>query len=178
MSDNRNVSISNAKILFRNFSGKEGRYNPAGRRNFTVLLSHDMAEKLERDGWNVRYLEPRDDTSDVQPCLQVSVRYDNYPPKIALVTSHGISILDEETVGTLDLAEIENVDLTISPYKWSVGDKTGIKAFAKTMYVTIAEDPWESKYYNSPDSAKDSIGGCGHCEECDGHCGGGFASNV
>lgn len=174
----KNISIEGAQIRFRNFSGKEGRFNPAGRRNFSVLLDDDIAEELIHDGWNVRYLNPRDPSEKPQACLQVAVNYQNVSPKIVMVTRHGMSVLDEETVGALDWAEIENVDITISPYNWNMGGKTGVKAYVKTMYVTIVEDEFEDKYYNHPDSAMDSVGGCGRCEECDGHCGGGMASNA
>lgn len=166
----KHVSIENARICFRNFSGKEGRFNPAGNRNFCVILDDELAKMMLDDGWNVKFLRPREEGDTPQPYVQVSVSYRNIPPKVVLVTSHGKSILDEDSVGTLDWAEIENVDLTFSPYPWEVNGKTGVKAYLKTMYVTIAEDKFESKYYATPDSAYDAVGGCGACEECDGHC--------
>lgn len=165
-----NIVIENGRIGFRNFSGKEGRFNPAGRRNFCVFLESDLAKILENDGWNVRWLEPRDPQEDKQAYLQVAVSFDNIPPKIVLVTSKGKTILDEESVNILDWAEIKVVDLIIRPYNWDVNGKAGVKAYIKSMYVTIAEDEFEQKYRNLPDSAADTVGGCGNCEECDGSC--------
>ena len=69
-----NIQIEDAKICFRNFSGKEGRFNKAGDRNFCVLIPNGMAERLKDDGWNIRYLQPRDEEETPQAYLQTSVR--------------------------------------------------------------------------------------------------------
>lgn len=167
---NKNIVIENAKIAFRNFTGKEGKFNPAGRRNFCVFIDSDLGQTLEEDGWNVRWLDPKDEYSEKQAYLQVAVSFDNIPPKIILISSKGKSQLDEESVNLLDWAEIENVDLIIRPYNWSVTGKSGVKAYLKSMYVTLVEDEFESKYYDVPDSAIGSVGGCGQCSCCDGHC--------
>jgi len=165
-----NVVIENAKIGFRNFSGKEGKFNPAGRRNFCVFLDEDVASQLESDGWNIRWLQPKDETEQRKAYMQVAVSFDNIPPKIIIISSKGKTILDDSTVSILDWAEIKEVDLIIRPYNWNVSGKGGVKAYVKSMYVTIVEDEFESKYYDVPDSASDSIGGCGHCDTCDGSC--------
>lgn len=170
-----NIAIENARIGFRNFSGKEGKFNPAGRRNFCVFLEEDLARTLEKDGWNVRWLQPRDDNEAEQGYLQVAVSYDNIPPKIIMISSKGKTIMDDESVGILDWAEISEIDLIIRPYNWVLhegtkNEKSGVKAYVKSMYVTIAEDEFEKKYYDVPDSGTDAIGGCGNCEACDGNC--------
>lgn len=149
----KNIIIENAKIGFRNFSGKEGKFNPAGRRNFCVFLDHDLAETLAADGWNVRLLEPRDPSDEKQAYLQVTVSYAHIPPKIIAITSHNKTTLDENTINILDWAEIENVDVIIRPYNWDVSGKTGVKAYVKSMYITLVEDEFEAKYRNVPDTA-------------------------
>ncbi len=154
---NRNIAIENARIVFRNFSGKEGRFNPEGRRNFCVFLDESTAKELKSDGWNIRWLEPRNPDEDLQAYMQVSVNYSVAPPKIVAITSRNKTILNESTIHILDWAEIENVDLIVRPYNWEVSGKKGVKAYVKTMYLTLAEDEFESKYKDVPDSAIGSL---------------------
>jgi len=165
-----NITISDARIAFRNFSGKEGKFNPAGRRNFCAMLDYELAVRLEEDGWNVRWLEPREEVDEKQGYLQVEVSFKNMPPKMLIISDKGQTVLDDESVSILDWAEIKKIDLVIRPYNWDVNGKTGVKAYVKAMYVTIVEDEFEKKYRNVPDSAADVIGGCGNCDACDGHC--------
>lgn len=145
-----NIAIENAKIFFLNFSGKEGQFNPAGRRNFCVEIPDDLASDLERSGWNVKYSkvsdEDRADGISPSPYLQVTVNYGNKPPKIVVISEGEKSMLDESTVDMLDWADIQSVDLEISPYSWEIGNKHGVKAYLKSMYVTLEEDPFEAKY--------------------------------
>ena len=152
-----NIIIENARIGFRNFSGKEGKFNPKGRRNFCVFLEMDLAKTLEMDGWNIRWLEPRDEDDEKQGYIQVAVSYDNIPPQIILITSKGKTLLNEGTIKVLDGAEIKEVDLIIRPYNWDVNGKTGVKAYVKSMYVTIFEDDFYDKYYDVPDSAAGAV---------------------
>jgi hypothetical protein len=152
-----NINIENARIGFRNFTGKEGKFNAKGNRNFCVFLEDEVAIDLEREGWNIRWLMPKDDYDAKQAYLSVSVSYGNIPPNIFLITSKGKTLLNEESIMVLDWAEISNVDLTIRPYNWDVSGKTGVKAYIKSMYVTITEDSFESKYRDVPDSAVNSM---------------------
>lgn len=143
-----NITVENARIIFRNFSGKPSKFNAEGKRNFCwIIEDSDVAADLKDIGWNVKYLNPRDPDDEPQPYLQIAVAFDNFPPNIWLVTGKKKTRLDEESVSVLDHAEIENVDMIIRPYTWEVNGKGGIKAYVKNMYVTIVEDEFEKKYH-------------------------------
>lgn len=167
-----NLVMEDARIGFRNFSGKEGQYNPAGRRNFCLFIDDvELADQMKNDGWNVRFLKPIDPDDEPQAYIQVAVNFANIPPKVYLITDHGKSVLDEDSVSTLDFAEIKKVDLVVRPYEWNLNGRTGVKAYLQSLYVTIVEDELAKKYRDIElTSAESAVGGCGHCEFCDGHC--------
>ena len=146
------ITIENARLMFRNFAGKEQKFNAAGNRNFCVALSPEDGDQLQAQGWNVRYLAPRDPDEAPLAYIQVTAEFDKgRPPKIVQITSQGKTILDKESVSVLDWAEFENVDIQISPYHYEVGGRSGIKAYLQAMYATIVEDELEKKYYDVPE---------------------------
>ena len=151
------VTLENCRLVFRNFAGEEGRYNAKGQRNFNVLLGDEEAKRMEADGWNVKYLQSREEGEEPQPRLEVSLHFGQNPPRIVLITSRGKTPLDESMVGLLDWADIVNVDMIIRPYHWDVNGNTGVKAYLKSIYVTIREDELELKYVDVPDSAAGAI---------------------
>lgn len=143
---NKNLVVENAQIAFRNFSGKEGKFNRAGNRNFCVIFDKETGEDLKEQGWNLGILQPKEEGDDPAYRLNVTVAYGNIPPKVYMIAGTRKTLLDEDTIGNLDFAEIENVDLIIRPYNWEVNGKTGVKAYVQTMYVEIREDKFADKY--------------------------------
>lgn len=144
--------MEEARIVFRNFAGKEGMYNREGDRNFCVLLDEDIATTMSKDGWNIKALKAREEGDPDQPYLQVSVSFKARPPRIVMITSRGRTDLGEAECELLDWADIRTVDLSVRPYEWTVNGKSGIKAYLKSIFVTIEEDELDLKYAEVPDA--------------------------
>jgi hypothetical protein len=145
------LTIEGARIIFRNFAGKEGQYNREGDRNFGLCLDTELAEVMERDGWNIKYLTPKEDGDEPQAFVQVSVNFKNRPPNVVLINHKGRTTLPEDQIELLDWVDIKTVDLIINPYSWAVNGKTGISAYLKSLFVTIEEDELDLKYADLED---------------------------
>ncbi len=151
----KQLNLEGAQIGFRNFEGREGQYNRAGDRSFVVFLDEECAKELEEEGWNVKWPKPsdRDPEEDTrQPYVQVSCRYDNFPPKIYLISKSdksdqpNVNMLGETELSMLDWSEFEHIDLVIRPYEYTVNGKSGVKAYLKSGYFTLRDDGFASKY--------------------------------
>lgn len=155
MADRNTVLFENAEIIFRNFAGKEGQYNKEGDRNFCIILPEDLAAQMDADGWNIKRLKPRPgDDDNGKPYLQVSVGFKIRPPRVVVVTSVGRVDVAEDEMELLDWVDIKKVDLVIRPYHWGpIGPekKTGTKAYLKSLFITIDEDPLELEYNKIPE---------------------------
>ena len=139
--------LQNVQLAFRNFSGNEGRYNAEGQRNFLVVLPEDVAKQMQKDGWNVKRFNQREDGVDPDAYLQVAVNYKSgNAPRVYLVTGNTKTLLDESMVGLLDSVIIKNVDVTLNPYEWVVNGQTGVKAYLSSAYIEIEEDDLDRKY--------------------------------
>lgn len=144
------LNLEGVRIGFRNFEGREGKFNKAGDRSFAVFLDQDLAVALHEDGWNVKFpkvnddIDPEDDYRE--PYFQVSVGFDYYPANVFIISNDNPTRVAEEEVAVLDWAEIETVDLVIRPYEWTVNGNSGIKAYLKAGYFTIVSDKFADKY--------------------------------
>ena len=149
---NNGVTFYNAKIIYRNFSGEASTYNRAGDRNFGIVVDDQATlDLLTKDGWNVKRLKPRDEDEEPKYFIPVTVRYDNFPPKVYKISGRKKTLLDEESVGSLDFDELDTVDVTITPSNWEMNGKTGVKAYLKTMFATLVQDELAAKYADDYD---------------------------
>lgn len=144
--NDRNRTLEDITIAFRNFAGKEDMYNRQGDRNFAIILDPQVAESMLREGWNVKHLRARDEGDEPQPYIQVAVSYRTRPPKICMVTSKSMTYLTEAEVEMLDWVDIETADCTLNPYDWNVNGKAGTKAYLQALYIKIEEDYLQQKW--------------------------------
>lgn len=151
------LKIEDAQITYRNFSGRAKRFNAEGLRNFHVVLDPKTAKNLEQDGWNIKWPKPREDGEERNPTLKVKVRFDNYPPLIVLMTKKTRTELDEDSVGLLDSAEIETIDLRITgSYNEMQDGWKGFTAYLSQMFVTLSDTDLMGKYAAIPSGQRPS----------------------
>lgn len=150
------ITFKDAKLIWRNFRGEASDFNAPGARNFAVLIEdEELAKQLIEDGWNLKKLKGNDEDALPAWALKVKVKYGIRPPKVYLVTypkgKMKKTMLDEETISTLDWAEPQKVDLIVSAYEWTAHGNKGTAAYLDVMYYTpiadeLADDYEESDY--------------------------------
>lgn len=141
------VQIDDARICFRNFSGRPDKYNREGDRNFAVIIDdQEVADALIEQGWNVKNRPPREDGDDPFMYLAVKVKFNDRGPNVYLKTGRATNRLDEESVDCLDNVDILGVDLDIRPYDWDVNGKTGRTAYLQSICVTQDTDRFASRF--------------------------------
>lgn len=151
-----NITIRDAEILFRNFSGRPTQYSPEGRRSFSVVIDNKLfANSLIADGWNVKPLKQRDENDPPRWHLPVAVFFGKYPPMITMISGQSKTLLGEDTVSLIDWADIVKVDLVIRPREYDAVGKHGVKAYLKAMYITVQEDELAKEYANIGIEEKD-----------------------
>lgn len=153
--------IDNARLIFKNFSGKGDNYNREGDRNFAVIIDDpNAAEGLANAGWNVRPLISKDPDEEPTNYIKVKVSFKVRAPKVRLLSNHKQVFLNENTISSLDFAKIEECGVVISPYMWEVNGKHGISAYLDSMYAKIEDDPFADKYADYADVPNDGSNDC------------------
>jgi ribosomal protein L21E len=153
--NNGAIIIEGAEVLggpFKNFAGKGGKFNREGDRNFCVAIDDpDAIQRLLDEGWSVKALKTRYEDEEPTRYLKVKVKYNpdlpGRDPKAYLISGNSKELLNSRNVGCLDTAVIDNWDLIITPYHWTLDSgASGISAYLKTCYATLEEDELSAKY--------------------------------
>ena len=147
------LQIDDARIIFRNFSGRPDKYNREGDRNFALIIpNQDIADALMNDtneygvSWKVKIKEPREEGDAPFMYLPVNVKFNDRGPKVVLISGNNQTPLDEDTVSILDDINISCVDMDIRPYDGESTYGPFRSAYLQAMYVTQEIDRLGRKY--------------------------------
>ena len=143
------LTVEDARIIWRNFSGRKTQYNAQGQRNFALVVPAEDVEAMKADGWNVKTKAPNPEYPDQEPLNTLAVKVNfsgDRPPRIVVIAGDDRVELDEESVGMLDQVQIDHVDLIINPSYYDVNGRQGYSAYLRSIYVTIVQDDLEKKY--------------------------------
>lgn len=148
------VQVDDARIIYRNFSGREGTYNKAGDRSFCLIIDdQEIANQLIEEGFNVKIKESREEGGDPFMYLQVKVKYhpkgsefERLNPTAVLISGRNRIALDAESINILDGIDISRIDMDISGSNYNVLGREGKSAYLKKIYVTQEEDRFATRY--------------------------------
>ena len=73
--DVNKIESENVRLIWTNFAGREGKYNPAGNRNFNIVLEESDAKTLQDLGLNVKFHEGRDENDPGIYTLQIKINF-------------------------------------------------------------------------------------------------------
>lgn len=117
------LEINDARIIWKNFSGRGDRFNREGDRNFHLVIpDQETCDALQNDrnqygdSWNVKIKPPREDGDTPFMHMLVKVKFNGRGPNVYLVSGSKQVPLNEDTISCLDDIDIESVDLDIRPY--------------------------------------------------------------
>jgi hypothetical protein len=147
------LTLRDVRMIYKNFSGREGLYNEAGKRNFSIWLTNGQANYLRDMGWNPKLIKrtaelPEEDREWHLP-VNVSYKEGTRHPRIFFITksTNSRNPVDEEFVGMIDRGVFDKVDVTISPYNWRLkSGAEGVSGYLRTWYGFIHEDPLDLEY--------------------------------
>lgn len=145
------LMIDDAKICWKNFSGAPTPFNKSGGvREFHLVIPNDeikdiLLDNKSRDGasWNVKIRAPREEGDTPFLHMKVNVRFNEYGPKVYLVSGGRQHRLDEEEVGILDNMDIASVDMDIRPNDTIVQGVAYRTAYLQSIRVYQRMDRFE-----------------------------------
>lgn len=148
----RNFEHDGRKIINRNFSGVQTKFNPAGSRYFTVDINDpELVNILVNRGFNVKeYNNPNKPDSTPIYSLKVKLKFNEngYGPLIEQYTNGQPEpvVIDESIIDSLDDAYITDCLISIRPYDWDSASGHGTTAWLNAMKITIASNTFLEGY--------------------------------
>lgn len=152
------IEINNAKIIFKNFSGKPGVYNKEGDRNFCLLLPDDAAvDFFRRNGYSPTVKPSTSEEGEFFRYIKVKLKFNQWGPTIILKSGDKKTRVDENLVSALDSIRIESVDMDIRPYHWErPNGESGQTAYLSGMTVYQQIDRFEQMMMETNENGSDN----------------------
>lgn len=137
------LEINDARIIWKNFTGRGDRFNREGDRNFHLLIpDQETCELLQNDrneygdSWNVKIKPPREEGDTPFMHMLVKVKFNGRGPNVYLVSGDKKVPLTEDTIKCLDEIDITSVDMDIRPYDDTLPNGTSFRtAYLSAMCV-------------------------------------------
>lgn len=92
---------------------------------------------------------------DVIFWLTVDANFGKYPPECFLVSGRNKIPMGPDEVHKFDSARILNADVEISPSRWEVNGKSGIKAYLNRIFIEVVPNRLDEKYGYSDEMDED-----------------------
>lgn len=138
------LEINDARIIWKNFSGRGDRFNREGDRNFHLVIpTQEDCDLLLNDknqygdSWNVKIKPPREEGDVPFMHMLVKLKYkDGRGPNVYLMSGNKQVPLNEDTIKCLDDIDILSVDMDIRPYDDELPNGTTFRtAYLSAMRV-------------------------------------------
>ena len=148
MQRNNELVLTDAELLYTNFSGRIGQYNRDGKRYFNVYVDDpEIVNKLTEDGWRVSIRTPKTPDEPIRHSIKVMVSYQFEPfPVIIRVVNGAEYYLDETTVGQLDKDRILKALVKVHGSGKKNSPDGKFTAYLDKMVVECEEDPFDTEY--------------------------------
>ena len=150
------LELEDAQIKwpFSHFDGRKDTFNDEGDHNFTVVLPEDMALELMAipDGWAIKERDGREEGDPKEYTLKIKISYKYEQPQIYILKGNRRFRASEEDLADIKRSTCERIDVIASPSRWVNGDRTGVSAYVKEMYVQIRESRFAEMYSDYEDA--------------------------
>lgn len=154
MANNRDEEIlmEDVEIKWRNFAGNVTEFNKLGYNLFTIVVPDNIdVDQMIKDGWNIKWkpVDRQDPDAGEWPSLEIRVNMDSkYPPKVVMRSEQTKkrTFLTKDLLVELDSADIVKCDIMVGPNHYNINGKKGIRAYLRSMWATVHEDPLDMKY--------------------------------
>lgn len=134
------------KWAFSHFDGREDTFNSEGEHNFMIIVPEDEALEMQKEGWNIKVMEGREEGDPPEYLLKVKISYRFEAPMVYIIKGTRRFRADQSDLIDIKRSTCEQIDVIVSPRPWVQGRESGVSAYVKEMYVKISESRFAAKY--------------------------------